>query len=319
MQNLYLGIDIGGTNTAFGLVTADGEIVARGSIATRGHGAVENYVESLFRAVDRLRYEEARDSHISAIGIGAPAVNQNSGCIEGATELEWGPVVPIAQLVRERFGVPTRAANDANAAAAGERAFGAMRGVDNFIMLTLGTGVGSGIVCDGHLLAGTHGFAGELGHYLCGPGHDRMCGCGRRGCVQTYASASGVVATLREVLNETPDRPSTLRGVDPGLITPRLIFEHAEQGDETARRVFAITGRVLGEVSANFATFTSPEAIVLFGGVANAFKYMEPAMRKALDRDLLHIYRGQIRIVRSQLPGSDAAILGAAALAQSVQ
>lgn len=311
MKSLTLGIDIGGTNTALGLVSSDGKIMAKGSISTRRYSDINSYIDSIFTEASRL-CEEAQ-AEISAIGIGAPCVNQSTGCIDGATDLPWGSHVPIRQLMEDRFGTSARATNDANAAAAGEMVFGAARGLKNFIMLTLGTGVGAGVVCDGHLLGGNCGFAGELGHYTIADGEHRECGCGRYDCLQTYASASGVVVTARKLLSEESYSQSPL-AVSPTALTPQAIYHHALEGDPLALKIFAFTGEMLGKAAANFATFSSPEAIILFGGVSGAAEFIFPAMQKAMDENLLHIYKNKIRLLKSELQGADAAILGAAAL-----
>lgn len=315
MDQLTLGIDIGGTNTALGLVSPDGNIVARGKVPTAISDDVNVYVEHLYLEAKRLC--ESTGTSFSAVGVGAPCINQSTGNIEGATNLPWGSHVAIKSLLESQFNMDVYAANDANAAAAGEMVYGSMRGISNFIMLTLGTGVGAGVVCDGHLLGGKNGFAGELGHYTVAGGEGRKCGCGRYDCLQTYASASGVVDTLKRLIRQNNDTESPL--VDKlATVTPHDIYLQAVEGDPIALKTFEFTGEILGKAAANFATFSSPEAFVLFGGVAGASEFIFPAMRRALDDNLLHIYNNQIKLFKSSLSGADAALLGAAALGHAM-
>ncbi len=254
---------------------------------------------------------------IRAIGAGAPCANRETGCIEAATDLPWQSPVPLARMLSDAFGLPAAITNDANAAAAGEMAYGRARGIRNFIMITLGTGVGSGIVCDGHLLSGARGFAGELGHVIVKADSDRLCGCGRKGCLQTYCSAKGVVATALEFLRES-DEDSLLREIDPEVLTAKDVYKAALRDDKIARRVFEYTGEVLGEACANFAAYTDPEAIILFGGVAKAGKLLSDPMKDMMNKKTLHLYRNRIEVIPSSLPDAEAAILGASALAWSL-
>lgn len=310
-QLYYIGIDLGGTNTAYGVVCKDGKIIIRGSVPTRGHSDAEAFADALTAAIERDLRQAGISENIRAIGIGAPCANSATGCMEGFTEIDWESPVPLQRLVEQRMHRPVRITNDANAAAAGEMAFGAARGIRNFIEITLGTGVGAGIVVDGRLLNGSRGFAGELGHVTMGG--DRMCGCGRKGCLQMYCNSEGIVRTAREILASDPALPSPLRHIID-RITPRDIFEAALTGDQVAIRTFGSVGRHLGEACANFAAYTDPEAIILFGGIAGAGDFIIDPMREAMERNILHLYRGRIRILTSSLPGSDAPILGAAGL-----
>lgn len=308
-----VGVDMGGTGTAFAIVDSDGRIAGRGKVPTLGFDTPADFVTKLCEEIDRLMVETHLKDKVFAIGIGAPCANAVTGVIEAATDLPWPSPIPLARLVEEKSGLPVFISNDANAAAAGEMAYGAARGCNNFIMITLGTGVGAGVVCDGHLLSGSRGFAAELGHVTVSNDPTRPCGCGRNGCLQTYCSASGVVNTARRLLAD-PHEPSLLREIPEKDMTTLDIFNAAVKGDKIALRTFSETGRALGEAAANFAAFTDPDLIILFGGVANAGEFIIPAMREALNKKALHLYRDRIEILRSALPDADAALLGAASL-----
>lgn len=309
-----ISIDIGGTNTWFGLVDDKGKILAKASIPTAGHGSLERYLESLFKSIRRLTESSGvSPEEIAGIGIGAPCANFETGEIEGATDLPFPSPIPLRALFEKEFGLPTRISNDAKAAAMGEMIFGTARGMKNFILLTLGTGVGGGIVCDGHLMSGRSGFAGELGHVTVSYDRRRPCGCGRFDCLQNYCSSSGIVTTALEVLGNS-DRESLLREIPADRLNPRRIYECAKTGDGLALEVFRITGEVLGRACANFAAVTSPEAIIFFGGVANAFDLMEPSIRESMERHLLFLHKDKIRLLKSGLDEADAALLGASAL-----
>ncbi|MDE7381193.1 MAG: ROK family protein [Muribaculaceae bacterium] len=316
---ISLGIDIGGTNTAFGFVDESGHILAKGSVPTRplsgGEETVGEYISRLAEGIRALHRELSETREIAGAGVGAPCANSSSGNIEGATDLPWPSPVPLRYLLEEKLGVRVEIANDANAAAAGEMAYGAARGYKNFMMITLGTGVGGAVVCDGHLLSGSRGLATELGHIPVFFPSERMCGCGRKGCLQTYCSSKGVISTALQLLKE--DRPefqdTPLRNMEDEL-TPKKIYEAAEQGDKLAREIFRITGEVLGQSCAHYAAFCDPDAIVLFGGVAKAGKYLLPAMRESFEKHVLHLYGHRVEILFSAMPDADVAILGAAAL-----
>lgn len=312
---LTLGIDIGGTNTAFAAVDAEGGIIARGSIPTPGDATFSLFIIRLHKAVsDIMRQAGLNLTDIAAIGVGAPCLNPSTGVVEGAVDLPWPSPLPLRAALEEAFKLPVASENDANAAALGELCYGAARGLDNFIMLTLGTGVGSAIVCDGHLLHGIRGMAGELGHLTIRRGEDaRPCTCGRNGCLETYLSARGVVESARQIL-ASDTRPSILRGKEP--LHARDIGEAASAGDEIALETLRQTGRILGEVCAAFTTFSSPSAFIFFGGVANSYPLMEATMKEEYERNLLWVYKGQTRFLLSSLPSGDAALLGIAAVAR---
>lgn len=312
MTRYSIGIDIGGTNTVYGLVSTRGEIISAGSVSTREAPSIGEYIRTLCAGLrEMVAAAGISSAQVQGIGVGAPCANYATGVIEAATDLPWPSPIPLKELLERELGITVTVTNDANAATEGERSYGAARGMSNFMMLTLGTGVGSGIVCNGHLLTGHRGFAGELGHCSVRGGEGRPCGCGRLDCLQTFCSASGVVSTARNVLAES-DCDSPMRRIKD--LTSRDVFDCAEMGDEAALETFRRTGEVLGRTCADFASFSDPEAIILFGGVAKAIKYIRPAMEKAFDENALHLYRGRVRILSSSLPESESAILGASAL-----
>ncbi|MDE6243960.1 MAG: ROK family protein, partial [Muribaculaceae bacterium] len=265
-----LGIDIGGTNTVFGIVDARGQVVASDSIKTRKHSEFDKYVDELHTEVMRLLKANDAEDKIQGIGIGAPNANYYTGTIENGINLPWGNNVALAEKVSRAFGgIPVAVTNDANAAAIGEMTYGAARGMKDFIMITLGTGVGSGIVINGQVVYGHDGFAGELGHVIVKRNNGRVCGCGRTGCLETYASATGVARTAREFL-ETRSDPSTLRAIDIDSITSKDVYDAAITGDKLAKEIFEFTGKILGEAFADMIAFSSPQAIILFGGLSKS-------------------------------------------------
>ena len=251
---------------------------------------------------------------IKGIGAGCPNGNYYTGNIEFAPNLPWKGVVPFATLLSEAFGIPAAITNDANAAAVGEMTYGVARGMKNFIMITLGTGVGSGIVIDGKIVYGHDGFAGELGHVRVVRNNGRLCGCGREGCLETYSSATGVARTAREFL-EMSDKQSSLRLVEPKMITSKDVFDAAMQDDELAKEVFEYTGKILGEAFADFIAFSAPEAIVLFGGLAKSGDLILKPVVENMEKNLLAIWKGKVKVLFSALKEADAAVLGASALA----
>lgn len=313
-KNRVIGIDIGGTGTKIGIVDARGKILARDeSIATNAYPTFEEYINAINEVIGRLIRITDSEGKIRGIGVGAPDSNFYTGNIEHAFNLPWKGVLPLAKMLSERSGIPVRVTNDANAAAIGEMTYGTAKGMKNFIVITLGTGVGSGIVINGELVYGSDGFAGELGHVTMVRGEEgRLCGCGRKGCLEAYCSATGVVRTAKEML-ETLDTPSLLRDIK--AITSRDVYEAALKGDKIALDVFEYTGKMLGEAIADFVAFSSPEAIILFGGLSRAGNLLLAPLQRSLDRSVLHTFKGKTKIIISQLPDSDAAILGASALA----
>ena len=308
-----VGIDIGGTNTVFGIVDARGTIIASGSIKTNKFNEVEDYVNELHTELFRLLEQNNATDKIMGIGVGAPNGNYFNGTIEFAPNLPWRGVIPLAQMLTDRFGIPVSLTNDANAAAIGEMTYGAARGLKDFIMITLGPGVGSGIVVNGQLVYGHDGFAGELGHVIVRPNNGRLCGCGRTGCLEAYTSATGVARTAREFL-EVRNDPSSLRQIPIQDITSKDVYDAAITGDKLALEIFDYTGKILGEAFANFIAFSSPKAIILFGGLAKAGDLILKPIKEAMDRNTLNIYKGKVKIMFSELKESDAAVLGASAL-----
>ncbi len=309
-----LGIDLGGTNTVVAIVSDGGKVVNRKSISTRNYKDVERFMKKVSETARELMTESGLSGKIEGVGIGAPCLNASTGCIEAATDLPWPSPIALRELTESCLGLRCVAVNDANAAAAGEAAFGAARGMRNFVMLTLGTGVGGGVMCDGHLLSGRSGFAAELGHIEVVRGEGRLCSCGRRDCLQTYCSASGVVETACRLLKESPDRSSSLRALDETGLSAAAIAEAAREGDELALEVWKITGERLGEACASYAAFADPEAFLFFGGVAGGFPYFSQALKESFDRNALHLYRGKVAMLPSDMKDSDAALLGAASL-----
>lgn len=311
-----VGIDIGGTTVKYALVTGKGEIIASGDLATRDFRRADEFLERLSDLVNGMVADSGvNPREVAGIGVGAPCVNSYTCAIEGATDMPWESPIPLGEYLRRRTGLKLRASNDANAAALGEMQYGAARGMKSFIVMTLGTGVGSGIVVDGHLLNGTTGFAGELGHTWSIGAEDRLCTCGRYGCLQTVASAGGVVMTARRMLaGDCGKSGSMLGNVPEHDLTAKFIAECAHKGDKLAMAVYEFTGKVLGTAFATYAAFTDPEAIILFGGVAKAFDLMESSIREAFDRNVLFLYKDRVKLLHSTLPDADAAVLGAASL-----
>ncbi len=313
MKPYVVGIDIGGTNTVFGIVDARGNVIASSSIKTGKHADVNDYIAELKTALMTLIESHDATDKIAGIGVGAPNANFFTGNIENAPNLPWKGTVPLAHLLHEAFGVPVAITNDANAAAIGEMTYGVARGMKDFIMITLGTGVGSGIVVNGQLVYGHDGFAGELGHVIVKPSNGRMCGCGRTGCLEAYCSATGVARTAREFL-EIRTEPSKLRDLPIEDITSKDVYDAAMAGDKLAKDVFDYTGEIMGRAFANFIAFSSPEAIVLFGGLSRSGDLLMKPIKESLDRYVLNIFKGKTKLLLSELKESDAAVLGASAL-----
>ena len=313
MEKLYVvGMDIGGTNTVFGIVDSRGNVLASDSIKTQQHEDVNEYVEAVCAKLLPMVEQFGGPDKIKGMGVGAPNGNYYSGTIEFAPNLPWKGVIPLAAMFEERLGIPTALTNDANAAAIGEMTYGAARGMKDFIMITLGTGVGSGIVINGQLVYGHDGFAGELGHVMVEK-DGRICGCGRKGCLETYCSATGVARTAREFLVARSE-PSLLRNVPAEEIQSKDVYDAAVKVDKLAQDIFQFTGDILGRALANFIAFSSPEAIILFGGLAKSGDYIMKPIQKAMDDNVLNIYKGKTKLLLSQLKDADAAVLGASAL-----
>ncbi len=314
-QDLVIGIDVGGQTTKCGIVDARGTVLAQTVIRSDNHEEAVPFIAELAEALNRIIAETKAEGRIRGIGVGIPNGNFYTGMVENAVNLTWARSgnIPFAKMLQEQMnGIPVSLTNDANAAAVGEMTYGAARGMKNFIMITLGTGVGSGIVINGEVVYGHDGFAGELGHTCAVRHNGRQCNCGKTGCLETYASAIGVARTAREWL-EMSEEPSVLRSLDK--ITSKDVYEAAKDGDQLASKIFEFTGRILGEKFADFIEFSAPEAIVLFGGLARAKEFLVGPIQKAMDDNVLSLWKGKVKLVFSQLKESDAAILGASALA----
>lgn len=310
-----VGIDIGGQTSKIGVVDARGTVLAQTVIRTDNHTDVNLFVEELSEAVKKVIKDGKVEGQVRGIGVGAPNGNYYKGTIENAVNLSWGGSrsIEFAKLLSEAMGgLPVALTNDANAAAVGEMTYGAARGMKNFIMITLGTGVGSGIVINGDVVYGHDGFAGELGHVAAVRNNGRVCNCGKTGCLETYASATGVARTAREWL-EMSDEPSVLRNIDN--IASKDVYDAAKEGDKLALKIFEFTGKMLGRSFADFIAFSAPEAIVLFGGLARAKEFLTAPIEDAMNANVLPLWKGKVKLIYSQLKESDAAILGASALA----
>lgn len=311
-----IGLDLGGTNAVFGIVDKEANIIAQTSVKTQKYDTVEAFVDACIEALNPIIEQVGGIDKIHGMGAGAPNANYYNGCIEQAPNLVWakGKVVPLAKMFAERLGINVAMTNDANAAALGEMTYGAAKGMKNFIVITLGTGVGSGIVVNGELLYGHDGFAGELGHVTMVRGEEgRLCGCGRTGCLETYCSATGVARTAREILAKD-NRPSLLRDIEPEKIESYDVFKAANQGDEIAKEIFEFTGKMLGEACADFAVFSSPEAFIFFGGLTKSGEMIMEPIRRAYNNHVMNIFQNKAKFLVSPLEGAGAAVLGAAAL-----
>ena len=311
-----IGLDLGGTNSVFGIVDSRGEIKATTAIKTQGYEKVEDYVNAAVEALNIIIDQVGGIDTIKAMGIGAPNGNYYTGTVEFAPNLSWGHsgIVPLAEMFSKRLGgIPVGLTNDANAAAIGEMTYGVARGMKNFIVITLGTGVGSGIVINGQMVYGSDGFAGELGHTTMRPNDGRLCGCGRKGCLEAYCSATGVARTAREFLS-TSDEPSLLRDMNADDITSLDVSIAAGKGDALANRVYEFTGEMLGESCANFAVFSSPEAFIFFGGLTKAGDLLMKPLVESYNRHILPVFKNKAKFLISGLEGSSAAVLGASAI-----
>lgn len=313
-KSLVIGLDLGGTNSVFGVVDSKGEIIATTSIKTQAYPSVDQYIMESVKAIKQIAEQVGGMEKIRAMGIGAPCGNYYKGTIEHAANLVWAKgIVPLANIFVNELGIPVVVTNDAKAAAMGEMKYGVAVGMTNFVELTLGTGVGSGIVANGQLIYGFDGFAGELGHMIVEP-DGRPCGCGRKGCLETYCSATGVVRTAIAMLEESPEATS-LRDIATDKLTSYEVYKAAMAGDTMAQEVFKQTGRRIGIACANIATFLSPEAFIFFGGLAQAGELLLRPLEEAYNENVLSLYKGKARFLMSGLDGAKAAILGASAIA----
>jgi len=321
MEKPYVvGIDIGGQTAKIGLVDARGNVLVQTAIVSNDVTDYKKFIDNLCDAVTKLVNKDYSLDQVRGIGLGAPNANFYKGTIEGAVNLTWGgaQIIPFSDYMSKKIGLPVRLTNDANAAALGEMTYGVARGMKDFIMITLGTGVGSGIIVNGELLYGYDANAGELGHVTMVRQNGRLCGCGKTGCLEAYCSATGVARTAREML-ETSGRKSLLRNIPAETITSKDVFEAAKEGDALAKDIFDFTGNMLGEALADFVAFSSPEAIVLFGGLTRSGDLIMNPVVESLNKNVMPRWRNKIKVLFSQLKESDAAILGASALAWELQ
>jgi len=314
MEALAIGIDIGGTGTKFGIVDRVGNVLFSSEISTRKHSDVNSFIDELYTELSKLIDNVGGIGRIKGIGVGAPNGNYYTGTIEYAPNLPWKGIIPLARMMEDKFKIPVVLTNDANAAAIGEMMYGAAQGMKDFIMITLGTGVGSGIVANGKLVYGHDGFAGELGHTTIIPNGRLHEGTGKRGSLESYASATGVRLTTLEILEKSTE-PSSLRSVPADQIDSKKVYEAAIAGDAVAKEIFESTGTILGAALANFVMFSSPEAIILFGGLTKAGDLILKPTRESMEANLIQIFQNKVKILVSHLKESDAAILGASALA----
>lgn len=315
-----IGLDLGGTNAVFGIVDVDGNILEHTSIKTKAYDTAEGFVEAGVDALQPIIEKVGGINKIEGMGIGAPNSNYYNGMIDHAPNIAWAHEcsVPLAKMFSDRLSVPVSITNDANAAALGEMAYGVAKGMKNFIMVTLGTGVGAGIVVNGQMVYGSDGLAGELGHVIMVRENGRLCGCGRKGCLEAYCSATGVARTAREFLDKSAE-PSLLRDLNPEDITSFEVSKAAEKGDALACRVYEFTGKMLGAACADFTTFCSPEAYVFFGGLTKAGDLLMKPLLESYDENVMPIFRGKAKFLVSSLDGAGAAVLGASAIAKKCE
>lgn len=310
---LAIGIDIGGTGTKYGIVDRDGNVLFSGEISTKKHRSVHTFIDELHEVVSELIDKAGGVGRMKGIGVGAPNGNYYTGTIEYAPNLPWEGVIPLAKLISDKFLLPVTLTNDANAAAIGEMMYGAAKGMKDFIMITLGTGVGSGIVANGHLIYGHDGFAGELGHTIVIPDGRIHAGTQKKGSLESYASATGVRLTAIELLEKSKTK-SLLRKVTPDKLDSKVVYDAAIEGDELAKEIFDYTGKILGIALANAVMTTSPEAIILFGGLAKSGELILKPTRDSMEENLIKVFQNKIKILISHLKEAHAAILGASAL-----
>ncbi len=318
LEQLAIGIDIGGTGTKFGIVDRVGNLLFSSEMSTRNHSEVEGFIDELHANLTPFIEQAGGVGRMKGIGLGAPNGNYYSGTIEYAPNLPWKGIIPLAKLVENKFKLPVVLTNDANAAALGEMMYGAAQGMNDFIMITLGTGVGSGIVANGKLIYGHDGFAGELGHTIIIPGGRFHQGTGKKGSLESYASATGVRLTTLELLAKSKT-PSSLRDIPADQVDSKKVYDAAMEGDELAKEIFEYTGKILGMALANFVMFSSPEAIILFGGLTKAGDLLLKPTREHMEDNLIQVFQNKVKILVSHLKESDAAILGASALVWEIK
>lgn len=312
MEGVTVGIDIGGTNTKFGLVNTEGEVLYQSKISTQAYPDFKDFIRNLDNAIKAGVAQTNGDLQILGIGVGAPNANFYRGTIEHAPNLVWKGIVPIVDIMQKDFNVPVIITNDANAAAMGEMIYGGAKGLKDFIVITLGTGLGSGIVANGQLVYGYEGFAAELGHVTVNP-NGRHCGCGKVGCLETYVSATGIKRTVYKLLADYIE-DSELRGISFHDLSTKMITEAALRGDMVAKAAFEYTGQILGSKLADTVAHTNPETIFLFGGLSLAGDLIFAPTRKFLEENLMTIYKNKVKVEPSGLQNQSAPILGASSL-----
>jgi glucokinase len=314
LEQLAIGIDIGGTGTKFGIVDRNGNVLFSGEMSTKKHKEVETFIDELYEVVSDLITKAGGVGRIKGIGVGAPNGNFYTGTIEYAPNLPWVGIIPLAKMIEDKFKLKVVLTNDANAAAIGEMQYGAAKGMKDFIMITLGTGVGSGIVANGQLIYGHDGFAGELGHTIVIPDGRIHKGTGKKGSLESYASATGVKATALELLEKSKEK-SLLRNIPADKLDSKAVYDAAHEGDKLALEIFNYTGKILGIALANAVMTTSPEAIILFGGLTKAGDLILKPTRESMEENLIQVFQNKVKLLVSHLRESDAAILGASGLA----
>lgn len=312
MKELTVGIDIGGTNTKFGIVDRQGNVHHQGSIATTDYEDFKDFFDGMADALREAMHHVGKIGKVVGIGVGAANGNYYTGTIDKATNLKWKDELPLARMFTEEFGIPCVLTNDANAAAVGEMIYGNAKGMKDFVVITLGTGLGSGFVCNGVLLNGKHGIAGEVGHTSVNP-TGRFCNCGKRGCLETYVSATGIKRTVYKLLADHLE-PSELRGISFDNLNTKMITEAAMRGDVVAKAAFEYTGRILGMKLSETVVHTDPEAIFLFGGLSQAGDLIFKPTIKHMEANLMPLFRGKVKILPSALQNQAAPILGASSL-----
>jgi glucokinase len=316
-KQLVVGIDIGGTNTVFGFVDRDGKIHNEDKLKTGCYDDVEVFIAALYEKIKVAKQEIGYETEIIGYGIGTPMGNIKKGTIEYSADLPWKGIIPLAEIFERHTSLPVIVTNDANAAAIGEMIYGGARNMKNFVVITLGTGLGSGFVIDGNLVYGQDGFAGEIGHTAIGPGEsNRVCGCGRKGCLETYVSATGIKRTLLKIMADSIE-PSRLRKCSFDELDARIIYDAAKEGDVIAIKAFEYTGKILGFKLADIVAHTNPEAIFLFGGLALAKDLIFEPAKRYMEQNLLSIYKGKVKLLESELSTQNAAVLGASSLVWS--
>lgn len=314
IQHVVVGIDIGGTNTVFGFVDRNGHVLGEGGIITSSYSKIEEFVSVLYEKITEVQKNLICEVDVLGFGIGAPMGNINKGTIEYPADLPWKGIIPLAEIFKTHTDLPVFVTNDANAAAVGEMIYGGARDMKDFVVITLGTGLGSGFVINGKLVYGHDGFAGEIGHTVIRPGSsNRDCGCGRKGCLETYVSATGIKRTVMKILADKLE-PSELRKYSFDELDAKKIFEAAKRGDPIAVMAFEHTGEMLGFKLADVVAHTNPEAIFLFGGLALAKELIFEPTREHMEKNLLSIYKGKVKLLPSELSTQNAAVLGASSL-----